>query len=233
MAITVIQAPEPSYGVSSGTTRTYTGLSALTIGDDVIAGCVLAAPGETISSVTLGGQAMTLISGASVVGTESGATVALYRRTVTGAESGQDIVATYSGSDPNAAPFFGFVIRGASATQVAATDSYASLPGPFDVGPVTPTLDDHIVIALTHRGNRAWTDDGGWTTIGTPANRYAMVYDINTSITARTLTLTPDVDGFLDGVIVAIDGVIPDASTGLMNLPKALRPYPFAPGIAR
>lgn len=192
MAITVVQTPNPTSVAYTAGVKTYTGLTALTIGDYVVA-CAMNAVDETFSSVALGGQAMTAFPNNPLNGTFQD--MGLWYRRVTGAESGQDVVITLSGGDANPTWAGAVVIRGLASTQpTIAGGSEASASSTSHDIAITPGSADNIIIAFTQRGARTWTDNGGWTDIGTPPDTAgAFVYDITSSASARTYSYSnPD-----------------------------------------
>lgn len=206
MAISVVQTPSPTYVAYTGTTKTYTALTALTVGDYV----VVSANNQqdrTFSSVTLGGQAMTAFPNNPI--NNSFEDHGLWYRRVDGTETGQDVVVTLSGTDGNPSPCGAVVIRGLATTQpTAAGGVESSPPNTIHNISLTPGSADNIFIVFGFGAGRTWTDNGGWTDIGTPPNNASLfAYDITASASARTYEITTgDSAGAMLFAIGSLDG---------------------------
>lgn len=198
--ITIAQAPEPDTAAYTAGVKTYTSLTSVSTGQTVICG-VENQLGRTFSSVTMGGQSATLATDSYLAG--SGARIAQYHRYFDGTESGQDVVVTLSGSDGNNGGMYCVVVSGLSSTPAPAGHTVAGTGASSTVSAVTPAQANNVVIGYSWRGNRTWTNDAGWTEVGTPAAKWSMVYRIQTSATAQDWVLTPDTDGYADMTLVA------------------------------
>lgn len=185
--VSVAQAPSLSVGPYTAGVKTFTGLTSLSTGQLVICGAAILSS-RTFSSITVGGEAMTLIA---TINTGFGGQTIAYR-VITGDESGQDVVVTLSGADAENTPVGCIVVAGA-ATDQSGQDTDSNVPAgaqEHTIGPVTPTTASNIVVGWSgDRGNRSWTNASGWTVVG-EANRYAMVYDIQDAADDRSWTFS-------------------------------------------
>lgn len=204
-----------NYTCAATCTKTYTGVGAVSVGQMVICG-VSNYNGRTISAYTFGGQAMSL---GSEIASGFDRQAIVYRY-VTGAESGTDVVVTISGSDGNNPPMNCLVAAGLASDQ-SSLDGASNVDGSLDshsIGPVTPDTAENLVVGWASvRGNRTWTNDAGWDEVGTPVNFYSMVWDSQSSASARTWTFsTMDGAATADVSIVAFNGTV---AVGNVNNP--------------
>jgi hypothetical protein len=213
MAITIEQEPARNSDAYTAGVKTYTGLSALSVGQYVVI-AAMNGNNRTFSSVTLGGQAMAAFPNNPINGVYEDQ--GLWFRRVTGAESGQDVVITLSGSDGNNCTLQALVIGGlaAEAGEQGAAESSASSTT-HHVGPITPSGATNIVIAYAERGNRNWTDqvtDPAWHVVA-QANLYSIVYTIQSSAAESTYQFsTGDTAGFAVMSIGSLNGAAGGAS---------------------
>lgn len=203
--VTVTQAVGPDAASYTAGVKTFTGLSALSVGQTVVCG-VANFNNRTFSSVLLGGQAMAVSTDATIGATASRSTQ--YWRRVDGSESGQNVVVTLSGSDGNSSGMYCLVLAGVAASPAIDGDGDAgSGVTSLTTGPVTPTAAHNIIISYGQRGNRTWTYNSGWTDVGTPNFNYYMAYRIQTAATAQQMDITTgDSSSFLDLTIASYDG---------------------------
>lgn len=197
--------------------KTYTGLSAVSVGEVVICG-VTNLGNRTFSSVTMGGQTATAATVLNAAFEDQG----IYFRVWTGAESGQDVVVTISGSDSSTPNPMNCLVASGLASDQSSLDGVSESSGSatsHDAGPVTPDTAHNLVVGFSGlRANRAWANDAGWTDVGATSNTYAFVYDIQTAADARTWVFSEASAGAASLSIAAFNGTSTSSCTGGLAL---------------